>query len=103
MIKSYPKTKQVTLTGKAKKDLQQAVLIRDSYQCLICGEATDAPPHHIEYRSSGGSDEMDNLATVCSDCHYNVHHGEIGMVLDSAEGFYGIKNVLKYFLKGVLK
>ena len=53
------------------------VLDRDKYTCQCCkGKHKDSKleVHHIIYRSNGGSDEEDNLITLCSTCHYNIHH-----------------------------
>ena len=55
------------------------VLDRDKYTCQCCrGKHKDSKleVHHIIFRSQGGSDEEDNLITLCSTCHYNVHHGK---------------------------
>lgn len=55
------------------------VLDRDRYTCQCCrGKHKDSKleVHHIIYKSNGGSDEEDNLITLCSICHYNVHHGK---------------------------
>lgn len=32
-------------------------------------------PHHIQYRSQGGSDIIENLILLCPQCHHKVHHG----------------------------
>lgn len=55
------------------------VLDRDRYTCQCCkGKHKDSKleVHHIIFRSQGGSDEEDNLITLCSTCHYNIHHGK---------------------------
>jgi len=33
--------------------------------------------HHIKFRSNGGTDEEENLITLCEDCHKGVHVGTI--------------------------
>ena len=68
-----PKTKQITLTGKAKKKLQHAVLERDNFRCQECFRYTLAPPHHVIFRSHGGSDTMENMITLCIGCHDEKH------------------------------
>lgn len=35
--------------------------------------------HHIIYRSKGGSDEIENLITLCETCHKKLHKGELKM------------------------
>lgn len=37
--------------------------------------------HHIIYRSNGGSDDEDNLVTLCHTCHSDLHHGKIKLKL----------------------
>lgn len=55
------------------------VLNRDSYQCQHChGKHKDSKleVHHIIFRSQGGSDEAENLITLCHTCHKSLHGGE---------------------------
>ena len=55
------------------------VYARDRHQCVspVCLRR-DATPHHIVKRSEGGSDERENVATLCTECHLNgVHAGTI--------------------------
>jgi hypothetical protein len=43
-------------------------------KCLYCQNiATEK--HHIIFRSQGGTDHPLNLAHLCSECHYAIHHG----------------------------
>ena len=59
-------------------NVKSAVLSRDNYTCQICGEKhTQLEVHHIRFRKDGGSDRMDNLVTLCKDCHAKVHTGEL--------------------------
>jgi hypothetical protein len=58
------------------------VLSRDGYLCQRCkGKSKDRRLHvpHIVFRSQGGSDEAENLVTLCKSCHDKVHHD--GLVL----------------------
>lgn len=52
-----------------KKRLRQQVLQRDGGQCQICGATTDLTIDHIVSLARGGSDEIDNLQTLCSPCN----------------------------------
>ena len=57
---------------------REAVLHRDNYTCQICGKKhTRLEVHHIVYRSQGGTDDENNLITLCEDCHSGIHHGKI--------------------------
>lgn len=56
------------------------ILNRDNYICQYCkGKKKDSKleVHHIIYHSNGGSDEEENLVTLCHSCHYDLHHGKI--------------------------
>ena len=56
------------------------VLNRDNYTCQCCkGKHKDSKleVHHKIYRSHGGSDEQENLVTVCYTCHKAIHDGSL--------------------------
>lgn len=60
------------------KNNHEAVLNRDSYTCQYCKTKKGTlHVHHIVYRSNGGSDKIDNLITLCEDCHKKLHNGEL--------------------------
>jgi 5-methylcytosine-specific restriction endonuclease McrA len=49
------------------------ILKRDNYKCMICGRtANDGIILHIDHIvpiSKGGSEEIDNLQTLCNECN----------------------------------
>ena len=50
--------------------------MRDFLACQKCGVKlgySHADFHHILPRSKGGTDEVDNLVTVCRPCHVGLH------------------------------
>lgn len=56
-----------------------AIYARDRYRCTspVCSRR-DVTPHHIVFRSSGGSDDPANIGSLCLWCHlYGVHGGRI--------------------------
>ena len=58
------------------EDTKARVLNRDGYKCKICkGKHKDSKleVHHIIFRSQGGSDEAENLITLCHTCHSALH------------------------------
>jgi hypothetical protein len=70
------------------------ILARDNYTCHCCkGKSKDSKleVHHIVFRSQGGSDEHDNLITLCKTCHDKLHKGEIKLNLMGK-----LKGQLKY-------
>ena len=57
-------------------------LDRDNYTCQCCGKKhVRLEVHHIIFRSLGGSDELDNLITLCEKCHKALHDGKITLNL----------------------
>ena len=59
-------------------NVKQAVLYRDNYTCQICGKNHGRlEVHHIHFKSQGGSDRMDNLVTLCSECHNKIHKNKL--------------------------
>ena len=55
-----------------------AVLHRDNYTCQCCGKKNcRLEVHHIVFRSNGGTDNEENLITLCKECHDGVHTGTV--------------------------
>lgn len=52
------------------------VLKRDNYKCTECGSTNRLEIHHIIQRSNGGSDEINNLITLCLKCHIKRQKGQ---------------------------
>lgn len=60
---------------------REAIINRDNYTCQICGKKnTRLEVHHIIFRSQGGTDDENNLITLCTDCHRGIHDGKIVLV-----------------------
>lgn len=57
------------------------VNLRDKLTCQQCGKSPEEMAsyhrgfeyHHLTPRSQGGSDEVDNIALLCHDCHQQEH------------------------------
>lgn len=57
---------------------KEAVLNRDTYTCQVCHKKhTRLEVHHIIYRSQGGTNDENNLITLCEDCHKDIHNEKI--------------------------
>lgn len=57
---------------------REAIINRDNYACQICGKKNiRLEVHHIIFRSQGGTDDENNLITLCGDCHNGIHNGKI--------------------------
>lgn len=69
------KAKQQRMTQKEKfqeefLEMRTAVLKRDNYTCVNCGRTGgELHVHHIIPRSEGGTNNLDNLVTLCERCH----------------------------------
>lgn len=63
-------------------NVRQYVLKRDNYTCQCCGAHTTAKKvvklhvHHLESRKVGGN-APNNLITLCTACHDNLHKGRV--------------------------
>lgn len=67
-------------TNYGFENTKAMVLNRDNYTCQICKgkhKNKKLEVHHIIFRKDGGSDDADNLITLCHICHYNLHHNLI--------------------------
>jgi len=71
----FPKPKNIRLKGKKLHELYDAVHARDAGQCVKCGTWVEpgTPPHHRIFKSQSGGDELENLETLCQECHYKEH------------------------------
>ena len=106
-MKSYPKTKQIKLTGKALIKLKFEVWERDSVDgypvCQHCHGENESPidvfPHHIQFKSQGRIDNLENLITLCKFCHDLVHTRKLFVNLEFEFSF---KNP-KYSSGGITK
>lgn len=71
--------------------IRARVLKRDNYRCRSCGnkelEALD--PHHFVFRSQSGSDEEDNLITLCRRCHNKIHERVMRVIRIDGEWYFG--------------
>ena len=58
---------------------RREAIIRDDYACQECGAQggrkgdTQLHVHHIKPVAEGGSDDLENLETLCSSCHRSTH------------------------------
>lgn len=58
------------------------VLNRDSYSCQNCkSKSKRLEVHHIQFRSENGSNNQENLITLCKECHDSIHDGSLKLKL----------------------
>ena len=63
-------------------NMKYFIFTRDDFTCQVC-KTKNAPHlqlHHIQYKSKGGTDKIDNLITICSKCHTYTNHQPGGIL-----------------------
>lgn len=87
--------KRNTAEKKAYRAAKVAMYKRDGYRCRSCNASESLTPHHIVFQSQQGSDELDNLVTLCVECHHAVHDGFLRVVIvevcSKFEGSFTVK------------
>jgi hypothetical protein len=61
-------------------ELRETALRRDGYHCGNCGSIVGLNVHHVVPLGYGGSNRLDNLRTLCWECHQRSH-GKFGKVV----------------------
>ena len=64
------------IKSKVWKKKRNERLSFDGYRCRQCGSAQNLRVHHITYERLG-HEEMDDLITLCKDCHAKVHENDL--------------------------
>jgi hypothetical protein len=75
-----PALRYERLTGSGEQPAYFRIYRRDAFRCTspVCTRR-EVTPHHLQFRSRGGGDEDENLASLCVWCHlHGVHEGRIG-------------------------
>ncbi|MEN8217418.1 MAG: RNA-guided endonuclease IscB [Pseudomonadota bacterium] len=75
-------------SNRLHENLRLATLMRDDFSCQQCRvKNTRLEAHHIKLTSEGGKDTVNNLITLCSECHSKVHSGKIQLKAKGVSGF----------------
>lgn len=80
MIKAKAKGEAVKRRNgemQGAKDLKSYIFKRDRFTCQVCAQQKPVSQlhcHHIIYRSKGGTNQPENLLTVCTNCHTPANH-----------------------------
>lgn len=67
---------------------RRKILRRDGYQCAVpgCPNSLWLDLHHIIYHTAGGLTRADNLITLCTRCHKNVHENRLTITGSAPRG-----------------
>ena len=63
------------------KNISRSVYIRDAWKCRHCNCRANLTPHHIIFKSHQGTDNLNNLITLCIQCHHAVHDGKLEIIV----------------------
>ncbi|MBC8231483.1 HNH endonuclease [bacterium] len=84
-------------SDRLDENLRIATLMRDGYQCTQCekkksgSRSNRAKPqldaHHIIWKEDGGKDTIENLITLCKECHRKAHKGKLKLSVSGVSGF----------------
>lgn len=61
------------ISAKISNEMRKAVYRRDGYRCALCDSTKYIQVHHCIKRSRGGTNSVENLVTLCADCHALAH------------------------------
>ena len=61
------------LSGWQWERLRRAAFDRDGWRCQDCGKAAAMEAHHVKPLEDGGANTVENLLTLCRDCHIRAH------------------------------
>ena len=61
------------ISANIPKSTRRLVYRRDGFRCALCDATSGLQVHHCIPRSEGGSNDPENLITLCWKCHAVAH------------------------------
>lgn len=61
------------ISANIPNSIRRDVYRRDGYRCALCDSTKYLQIHHCVKRSAGGTNNRQNLITLCADCHAMAH------------------------------
>ena len=74
-------------SNRMDENLRIATIMRDGYQCTQCKKKGKIDAHHIIWKEHGGKDSIENLITLCKQCHKKVHKGKLKLDVEGVLSF----------------
>lgn len=65
----YLKARSRASNYTKKPEVRERIFSRDGYKCLKCGVTDDLTIDHIKHVWAGGTNNDDNLRTLCRSCN----------------------------------
>ncbi len=59
----------MSIVNQVWDEARRQALERDGYRCVQCGRTINLHVHHLQARKEKGTHDLDNLITLCQDCH----------------------------------
>ena len=56
------------------RSIRRELLRRSGFACQSCGTGGQLEAHHRQPLALGGSDDLENLKALCTECHLQVHN-----------------------------
>lgn len=73
--KPYPF--QYQHSNRLDENIRRAVILRDDFKCMECGKkGCSFEVHHIKAKRYGGGNGLNNLITLCLECHQKTKEKE---------------------------
>lgn len=64
----------MTVKPYVSRSLRARIFARDGYSCVYCGATEDLTIDHLVSRALGGTNQLDNLQTLCRTCNEAKGH-----------------------------
>ena len=63
----------MAISAGIDKETRRKVYRRDGFRCALCDSTQYIQIHHAVPRGQGGTNNIQNLITLCQDCHALAH------------------------------
>lgn len=74
--------------------IRKSVLLRDNYSCKSCGKKDNLTVDHIVQISKGGTNNLENLQTLCKYCHESKDNRKIFNKNFNHDNNYGSNTII---------